>query len=118
MAQQQTLLLLLLALQSTGAEFSTPLCGLGCSSPDPWIQLVGNATHPTYYWLYTSKPLTMRSAATLAGLHTATPTTVWNGTSAKGYWAPELHYWPSPYSTWFIYVVYDGGRIQVLQSSR
>jgi GH43 family beta-xylosidase len=61
-------------------------------------------------------PLTMRTASTLAGLHDAAPRSVWNGSSPKGYWAPELHYWAAPYSTWFLYTVYDGGRIQVLRS--
>lgn len=69
-----------------------------------------------YFWVYTSMPLTMRTASTLAGLHNAVPRSVWNVSSSKGYWAPELHYWGAPYRTWFIYTVYDGRQIQVLRS--
>ena len=99
------------------SDFANPLCGLNCNSPDPWIQRVGNATHSSYYWLYTSMPLMMRTASTLAGLHNAPPVAVWNGSSPTGFWAPELHYWPSPHDAWFIYVVFNASRIQVLQSS-
>ena len=104
----------------TAGTFSNPLCGLGCDTADPWIQMVGNATHHTYYWVYTSMPpLKMRKAATLAGLHSAPPVAVWSGPSHRGFWAPELHYWPAPHKTWFIYVVNNNNRsrIQVLRST-
>ena len=71
--------------------FSNPLCGLSCNTPDPWVQMVGNSTHHTYFWLYTSMPLKMRKARTLAGLHAATPFDVWQGPSATGFWYAPTH---------------------------
>ena len=99
----------------TAGTFSNPLCGLGCDTvcgADPWIQMVGNATHHAYYWVFTSMPpLKMRKAATLAGLHSAPSVAVWSGPSRRGFWAPELHYWPAPYKTWYIYVVNNNNRL-------
>lgn len=99
---------------TSSGRFSNPLCGLNCVTADPWIQMVGNATDHIYYWVYTSQPLQMRNASTLAGLRNATPMHIWPG--KHGLWAPELHYWPSPYNSWFIYVVAVGEGIQVLRS--
>ena len=96
--------------------FSNPLCGLGCDTPDPWIQTVNRSFH----WVYTSTgPLYMRTANTMAGLHKAEPQLVWDGPgSENGMWAPELHYWET-FSTWYIYVTAHGApnRILVLEST-
>ena len=97
--------------------FSNPLCGLGCNTPDPWIQMVGNASSHCYYWLYTSTPLQMRKSPMLAGLRSAKPIEVWQGESHEYFWAPELHFWPQPYNTYYIYVVNSGSKVQVLQST-
>lgn len=110
----------LLWIVSVYGDFTNPLCGLNCDTPDPWIQMVGNSSSHRYWWLYTSNPLQMRSASTLRDLATAVPTEVWRGDD--GLWAPELHFWPAPYETWFIYCVNIGNdsvpyRIQVLEST-
>ena len=51
MLQRGQLVLALLAsveLLCIHADFTNPLCGVNCSSPDPWIQQVGNVTHSQY----------------------------------------------------------------------
>lgn len=41
------------------ANFTNPLCGLDCDTPDPWIQFHNN----TYHWFWTSSPLQVSSVA-------------------------------------------------------
>ena len=107
---------------SVAENFSNPLCGLNCDTPDPWIQMVGNTSHHYYYWMYTHTPLVVRRSTTLAGLGEAPATIVWNGDSGDvGFWAPELHHWPQGAwgdGRWYIYCVFNGSRIQVLEGAR
>ena len=105
-------------------NFSNPLCGLNCDTPDPWIQMVGNASHHYYYWMYTHTPLVARRSTTLAGLREAPATVVWDGGGGDvgiGFWAPELHYWPAGAwgpGRWYVYHVSNGSRVGVLEGAR
>ena len=65
--------------------------------------------------------LRMRSATSLAALRIAKPTVVIDKDAGIGYWAPELHHWGGGadpgHRGWYIYVVNNASRIQVLRSA-
>jgi GH43 family beta-xylosidase len=103
--------------------FTNPLSQHG---PDPWLTY-----YDGYYYLATTtwnSTITMRKAATLAGLATATDQVIFNLTRPNGagtMWAPEFHLLDGPNGKrWYFYYTagrepYDLGtqRIHVLESA-
>jgi len=94
---------------ATAATFRNPLNNSG---PDPWLTY-----YDGYYYLAATTwgdaatGLTMRKAATIAELKTATPIRIWQDSTASrccNYWAPEFHLLTSTNGThWYGY--YTGG---------
>jgi GH43 family beta-xylosidase len=87
--------------QAQSVEFNNPLI---LKRADPQIYL---HTNGTYYFTATVPEydrIELRSASTIAGLNTATPTIIWKahttGAMANHIWAPELHYIGGK---WYIY---------------
>ncbi|HEX7480682.1 MAG TPA: glycoside hydrolase family 43 protein [Polyangiales bacterium] len=72
---------------------------------DPWLTYYkGNYYLTATTW---SSELSVRKSATIDGLKTATPVTVWTGDAAArccNFWAPELHQLTGPSGTrWYLY---------------
>jgi GH43 family beta-xylosidase len=87
--------------QAQSVEFTNPLI---LKRADPQIY---HHTNGTYYFTATVPEydrIELRSASTIAGLNTATPTIIWKahttGAMANHIWAPELHYIGGK---WYIY---------------
>ncbi|KAI5777277.1 glycosyl hydrolase [Geopyxis carbonaria] len=100
-----------IALLVEGATFTNPLKNPNGS--DPHIVYTGG-----YYYLTTTTwtNIQLTRATTLAGLKTATPTTVWTDSTASragNFWAPELHYIDG---IWYLY--YSAGTTTCCDNQR
>lgn len=100
-----------------GATLTNPLL---TGPVDPYVIYVNGYY---YYTGTTATNIQIWRSATIAGLASATPVTVWTPTAGTpdccDLWAPELHYINN---TWYIYYAADGGsdsshRIFVLQAN-
>lgn len=88
------------------------------TSADPWMQY-----HNGYYYLATTQGSSIKiwKAASISGLLTASPTTVW--TECCNVWAAEFHLLNGPNGLrWYLYYTKDDGidvnhRMYVLESS-
>jgi GH43 family beta-xylosidase len=110
---------------TTVSTFRNPLIASG---PDPWMTYYeGNYYLATTTWGDPSVGLTMRKAATIAELETATPERIWQDSSPDrccNFWAPEFFLLDGPNGRrWYGY--YAGGppdccdnqRIHVIESA-
>lgn len=91
---------------ATVTDFSNVLLPAGA---DPWV---ARGDDGTYYLLVTTgRNVTLRRAATLAGLGAGDAKVVWTppptGPYSKGLWAPELHRLDG---RWYVYVAADDGK--------
>jgi GH43 family beta-xylosidase len=92
--------------QAQSATFTNPLNGSGA---DPWMTYYQGS----YYQMTTpyAGPITMRRAATVAGLKNAAAVPVYNDFAAgrnRNVWAPEFHFLNGP-NGWRWYIYYSAG---------